>query len=219
MPSNLVRFSNSGHPAASAVHRLLSASKYPSTPSMGPGRRPGATLSDIDRFLRNNFRSLYVHDDEAPPGSAPWSDATAPSSSSSSDEKSEGVTVTTVSVDPYRDFRRSMEEMMEARHADAADLDWDFMEELLLCYLDLNHERVHKHILRAFADLAISFGRSRRWRSAVTEGKEQARTSSPQWDDEKEEGKEVVQQWEDDDVNDDFSLQLKQELESNSSKS
>ncbi|KAG6509049.1 hypothetical protein ZIOFF_034439 [Zingiber officinale] len=179
MPSNLVRFSNSGHPAASAVHRLLSASKYPSTPSMGAGRRPGATLSDIDRFLRNNFRSLYVHDDEAPPGSAPWSDATAPSSSSSSDEKSEGVTVTTVSVDPYHDFRRSMEEMMEARHADAADLDWDFMEELLLCYLDLNHERVHKHILRAFADLAIIFGRSRRWRSAVTDGKEQARTSSP----------------------------------------
>ncbi|KAG6533709.1 protein DELETION OF SUV3 SUPPRESSOR 1(I)-like [Zingiber officinale] len=44
-----------------------------------------------------------------------------------------------------------------------------------------------------------------------------------EWDDEKEEGKEVVQQWEDDwdddDVNDDFSLQLKKELESNSSKS
>ncbi|XP_050224024.1 protein DELETION OF SUV3 SUPPRESSOR 1(I)-like [Mercurialis annua] len=42
-----------------------------------------------------------------------------------------------------------------------------------------------------------------------------------EWDD-KEEGKEITQQWEDDwdddDVNDDFSLQLKKELESNSEK-
>ncbi|KAG8045345.1 hypothetical protein GUJ93_ZPchr0008g12091 [Zizania palustris] len=42
-----------------------------------------------------------------------------------------------------------------------------------------------------------------------------------EWD-EKEEGNEAVQQWEDDwdddDVNDDFSLQLRKELESNSSK-
>ena len=42
-----------------------------------------------------------------------------------------------------------------------------------------------------------------------------------EWDD-KEEGKEAVQQWEDDwdddDVNDDFSLQLRKELESNSDK-
>ncbi|XP_072960311.1 protein DELETION OF SUV3 SUPPRESSOR 1(I)-like [Typha angustifolia] len=43
-----------------------------------------------------------------------------------------------------------------------------------------------------------------------------------EWDD-KEEGQEVIQQWEDDwdddDVNDDFSLQLRKELESNSEKS
>lgn len=34
------------------------------------------------------------------------------------------------------------------------------------------------------------------------------------WD-AKEEGKEVSQQWDDDDVNDHFSLQLRKELESN----
>lgn len=43
-----------------------------------------------------------------------------------------------------------------------------------------------------------------------------------EWDD-KEEGNEALQQWEDDwdddDVNDDFSLQLRKELESNASKS
>ncbi|CAO2173829.1 unnamed protein product [Urochloa humidicola] len=42
-----------------------------------------------------------------------------------------------------------------------------------------------------------------------------------EWD-EKEEGNEALQQWEDDwdddDVNDDFSLQLRKELESNASK-
>ncbi|KAH1246251.1 hypothetical protein GmHk_06G016368 [Glycine max] len=42
-----------------------------------------------------------------------------------------------------------------------------------------------------------------------------------EWDD-KEEGKEVTQQWEDDwdddDVSDDFSLQLRRELESNTEK-
>ncbi|KAI3454519.1 hypothetical protein Pfo_011182 [Paulownia fortunei] len=42
-----------------------------------------------------------------------------------------------------------------------------------------------------------------------------------EWDD-KEEGKEITQQWEDDwdddDVNDDFSLQLRRELESNPEK-
>lgn len=42
-----------------------------------------------------------------------------------------------------------------------------------------------------------------------------------EWDD-KEEGNEALQQWEDDwdddDVNDDFSLQLRKELESNASK-
>lgn len=42
-----------------------------------------------------------------------------------------------------------------------------------------------------------------------------------EWDD-KEEGKEVTQQWEDDwdddDVSDDFSVQLRKELESNTDK-
>ncbi|CAI9787290.1 unnamed protein product [Fraxinus pennsylvanica] len=45
--------------------------------------------------------------------------------------------------------------------------------------------------------------------------------SIQEWDD-KEEGKEVTQQWEDDwdddDVNDDFSLQLRRELESSTEK-
>ncbi|KAB1201861.1 putative 26S proteasome complex subunit sem1-1 [Morella rubra] len=48
-----------------------------------------------------------------------------------------------------------------------------------------------------------------------------ATISITEWE-EKEEGKEVTQQWEDDwdddDVNDDFSLQLRKELENNTEK-
>lgn len=46
--------------------------------------------------------------------------------------------------------------------------------------------------------------------------------TTAEWDD-KEEGKDTTQQWEDDwdddDVNDDFSLQLRKELENNAEKS
>ncbi|MQM23812.1 hypothetical protein Taro_056882 [Colocasia esculenta] len=57
---------------------------------------------------------------------------------------------------------RSMEEMVEARHADPLEpLDWDFMEELLMSYLELNDRCIHKHILGAFTDLAVAFRQRR----------------------------------------------------------
>ncbi|KAI0522454.1 hypothetical protein KFK09_004833 [Dendrobium nobile] len=70
-----------------------------------------------------------------------------------------GIPVYKVSVDPYGEFRDSMLEMVAAwkrRHADAGDerlMDWDFLKELLLCYLELNEGSVHKYILMAFFDL------------------------------------------------------------------
>ncbi|CAA6666262.1 unnamed protein product [Spirodela intermedia] len=66
----------------------------------------------------------------------------------------------TFSNDPYGDFRRSLEEMVDARHQERRDpLDWDFMEELLISYLELNDRTVHKHIIRAFTDVVVSFRR------------------------------------------------------------
>ncbi|KAL1543256.1 transcription repressor OFP12-like [Salvia divinorum] len=64
-----------------------------------------------------------------------------------------GVAVHTYSPDPYSDFRQSMFEMIEARDATA---DWEFLNELLLCYLSLNPGHTHKFIVGAFADVVVS---------------------------------------------------------------
>ncbi|XP_062085633.1 transcription repressor OFP16-like [Humulus lupulus] len=68
------------------------------------------------------------------------------------------VAVPTISPDPYADFRRSMQEMVEAREV-AMDVDksnWEFLHELLLCYLALNPKSTHKFIIGAFADLVVN---------------------------------------------------------------
>ncbi|KAK7393523.1 hypothetical protein VNO78_22081 [Psophocarpus tetragonolobus] len=67
------------------------------------------------------------------------------------------VAVATYSPDPYVDFRRSMQEMVEAR-PELMDVksNWNVLHELLLCYLALNPKTTHKFILGAFADLLVS---------------------------------------------------------------
>ncbi|KAK7345887.1 hypothetical protein VNO77_16502 [Canavalia gladiata] len=67
------------------------------------------------------------------------------------------VAVPTYSPDPYADFRRSMQEMVEAR-PELMDVksNWKVLHELLLCYLALNPKNTHKFILGAFADLLVS---------------------------------------------------------------
>ncbi|KAE8077049.1 hypothetical protein FH972_015654 [Carpinus fangiana] len=66
------------------------------------------------------------------------------------------VTVPKYSVDPYIDFRRSMQEMVEARNLMDVTSEWEYLHELLLCYLTLNPKHTHKYIIRAFSDLVIS---------------------------------------------------------------
>ncbi|KAL5068206.1 hypothetical protein RYX36_019093 [Vicia faba] len=67
------------------------------------------------------------------------------------------VAVPTYSPDPYTDFRRSMQEMVEA-HPELMDVksNWNILHELLLCYLALNPKNTHKFILGAFADLLVT---------------------------------------------------------------
>lgn len=67
------------------------------------------------------------------------------------------VAVATYSPDPYMDFRRSMQEMVEAR-PELMDVksNWNILHELLLCYLALNPKNTHKFIIGAFADLLVS---------------------------------------------------------------
>ncbi|KAK8930790.1 hypothetical protein KSP39_PZI016922 [Platanthera zijinensis] len=194
MPSSL------GHLSAtttSSSGSIFSACKYPKTPSFVGNRKTdgnaaaAATLSDVDRFLHENFHSLYFcgGNDDPPPAVIRKSDrlflskgstsgsleadgggrltsraesmSPTPSPNSkvgSAEVAGGGVALTTFSKNPYEDFRRSMQEMMDGRHVEPLQpLDWDFMEELLFCYLDLNNRNVHKYILQAFTDLTVRF--------------------------------------------------------------
>ncbi|XP_073060262.1 transcription repressor OFP16-like [Primulina eburnea] len=66
------------------------------------------------------------------------------------------IAVPTYSPDPFMDFRRSMQEMVEARELHDVDENWDYLHELLMCYLSLNPKSTHKFIVAAFADLLVS---------------------------------------------------------------
>ncbi|CBI36154.3 transcription repressor OFP14 [Vitis vinifera] len=223
---------------SASINRMLLGCKYPKTlidvdrdqtNSRGSDHGHAATLSDIDRFLFENFRSLYQKNDddddddddtkkreeeeeeeeEEKPGgvlfesprimdptsnicschrffttpcssSSLMEDARASlavssegiassyatsststvdcSSSSSNDIKEvlaphDCIAVLTNSPNPYVDFRLSMQEMIEARLHSHEKVDWDFMEDLLFCYLNLNDKDSHKYILQAFVDL------------------------------------------------------------------
>ena len=72
-----------------------------------------------------------------------------------------GVEVPKYSLDPYADFRRSMREMIESRENVDVRKDWDYLHELLLCYLALNPAHTHKYIVRAFTDLVVELLSSR----------------------------------------------------------
>lgn len=179
-----------------------------------------ATLSDIDRFLEENFKSLCIRDDDheeehqdrvtknkekressddsddddnddyrhrfertwgpaspkQPPGlrrterlsPPPGSSEGRPSmeTTSTSEERQSRSTlvlpenciaVLRYTDEPQEDFRRSMVEMMESKLGmREKEVDWDLMEELLFCYLDLNDKKSHKFILSAFVDLIIA---------------------------------------------------------------
>ncbi|XWS31558.1 hypothetical protein CRYUN_Cryun23aG0086500 [Craigia yunnanensis] len=66
------------------------------------------------------------------------------------------VAVPTFSPNPYMDFRRSMQEMVDARGLNDVKANWEYLHELLLCYLALNPKDTHKSIIGAFADLLVS---------------------------------------------------------------
>ncbi|EXB63455.1 hypothetical protein L484_005418 [Morus notabilis] len=70
----------------------------------------------------------------------------------------DGVEVRKYSVDPYVDFRRSMQEMIDARnddHDDKSTSDLEYLHELLLCFLSLNPRDTHKFIISAFSDIIV----------------------------------------------------------------
>ncbi|KAK8517086.1 hypothetical protein V6N13_092370 [Hibiscus sabdariffa] len=64
----------------------------------------------------------------------------------------ESVVLAMESEDPYVDFRRSMEEMVEMHGMK----DWDCLEELLGWYLKANGKNNHGFIINAFIDLVLA---------------------------------------------------------------
>ncbi|XP_058205022.1 transcription repressor OFP15-like [Rhododendron vialii] len=72
-----------------------------------------------------------------------------PDKEESSSGSGGGVLVAMDSMDPYADFKTSMEEMVEAEGLK----EWDRLEELLGWYLKANGKENHGYIVAAFVDL------------------------------------------------------------------
>ncbi|ESW34945.1 hypothetical protein PHAVU_001G194000 [Phaseolus vulgaris] len=68
----------------------------------------------------------------------------------------DSVVMSVESQDPYVDFLRSMEEMVEAQCVK----DWDGLQELLCWYLKVNGKSNHGYIVGAFIDLLVTFSSS-----------------------------------------------------------
>ncbi|KAK6944088.1 Ovate protein family, C-terminal [Dillenia turbinata] len=68
----------------------------------------------------------------------------------------ESVIMSMESIDPYVDFRASMQEMVEAHGLK----DWECLEELLSWYLKVNGKKNHEYIVGAFVDLLIDLALS-----------------------------------------------------------
>ncbi|KAJ6711613.1 TRANSCRIPTION REPRESSOR OFP7-RELATED [Salix purpurea] len=160
-------------------------------------KRDAATLSDVDRFLFENFRYIDPpldlcgsHRFFVEPGSSSGSlveearssltvtsenmgssssTSTSTSTSTVNDDSAttasndpkpvrlpdDCIAVLAYSPSPYDDFRQSMQQMVEEKLQNNGIADWDFMEELLQCYLNLNEKTSHKFILSAFVDLIV----------------------------------------------------------------
>uniref|UniRef100_A0A7N0ZRW4 Transcription repressor n=1 Tax=Kalanchoe fedtschenkoi TaxID=63787 RepID=A0A7N0ZRW4_KALFE len=130
-----------------------------SHPPLSPEFQYGAAASTPDLSAVYASRRFFI---SSPGRSNSIIDSSASSSSFGSDTSSvmkNSVAVPTYSPDPYADFRRSMEEMVEARENGSGQENdsnnWEYLHELLLCYLALNPKATHKFIIGAFADLVV----------------------------------------------------------------
>ncbi|VFQ73089.1 unnamed protein product [Cuscuta campestris] len=142
-------------------------------------RAENETISELVTFTENDPTWSYHHVDEHP---SPLSSSSSSSSSSEQYEddhvedvvrglRSERLVFepgeakssklleervemeTMVSSNPFEDFRRSMEEMVEGH--EGLHQDWEFLEELLACYLRINGRDNHGYIVGAFVDLLV----------------------------------------------------------------
>ncbi|KAK2661154.1 hypothetical protein Ddye_007687 [Dipteronia dyeriana] len=62
----------------------------------------------------------------------------------------DSVALTTYSMEPREDFRQSMMEMVRSRIEQNLAVDWNYMEELVNCFLELNDVTCDECIWNAF---------------------------------------------------------------------
>ncbi|MED6205501.1 hypothetical protein PIB30_018283 [Stylosanthes scabra] len=140
------------------------------TTILSPTPSPPSTPTTTSKSTTSNyFSSSSSSDDVDPPDLASLfaserfffsSPGTSNSIIESPDTRasipSGGVKVPKYSVDPYVDFLRSMQEMIASRKQTLdVSKDWEYLHDLLLCYLALNPSHTHRYIVRAFTDLVV----------------------------------------------------------------
>ncbi|KAI4385783.1 hypothetical protein MLD38_003777 [Melastoma candidum] len=132
-----------------------------STESDG-GSHPGDSVDVLVREMaQRGDRRLFFEPGESKTSSILSQEERTPRGKSmgkgTSPFKGMAVALAVESEDPYRDFLRSMEEMVESHGLE----DWDGLEELLSWYLRVNGDANHGLIIDAFIDLLISLSPNR----------------------------------------------------------
>ncbi|KAF8393341.1 hypothetical protein HHK36_021583 [Tetracentron sinense] len=144
-------------PGSERVYSNISKTQAQARPSDTPSRQFFASPSTSNSLIEEGRLSSLTSDDDSHDSSSSTNTTTNESISVSSKGLAlpdGSIAVLTYSPEPYDDFQRSMQDMVEAR-LHHYQVDWDFMEELLFCYLKLNEKKSYKYILRAFVDLIV----------------------------------------------------------------
>ncbi|XP_073053820.1 transcription repressor OFP11-like [Primulina eburnea] len=128
------------------------------------------TTSAATSAATSSFDDYVMHDDSIPDFSSAFASDrfffSTPGNSNSIFEQPRrlkdsggvvsGVAVQKFTMDPYTDFRKSMQEMIDAHEWTDVKCSGEFLHELLLCYLTPNPKHTHKFIIDAFADIVVS---------------------------------------------------------------
>ncbi|CAL5359076.1 hypothetical protein CsSME_00049178 [Camellia sinensis var. sinensis] len=102
------------------------------------------------RDLRGSHRFFVTTD-----GSSSLMEEARMSACSNAPTRQDSVAVALYSSEPCDEFYKSMVEMVASRLEQNLTVDWDYMQDLLICYLDINEKSSHKYVLRAFVDVVV----------------------------------------------------------------
>ncbi|XP_010505133.1 PREDICTED: transcription repressor OFP15 [Camelina sativa] len=108
------------------------------------------SVENVIKGLRSSERLIFESKGET---NSILEEATSKREENKEEEEEGFVLFSLESNDPYTDFKRSMEEMVEAH---ALHHDWKSLETLLLHFLKVNAKASHRYIFAAFVDLLVN---------------------------------------------------------------